>query len=157
MSARALASRVRLPRGLRALIYSPSLPLPCAPAAHKITSTGADFYAVNPKGNVPTLTLADGSACPSARRRLGRLPSAPSPRSSTPPCAALLNEGAATLQWIADQAPESGLAPAYGTSGRYTLINRFVQLYGPSFLLHKVAHSLSSFARPCVQPQLPGL
>ncbi len=82
-------------------------------------------------------------------------PSSPLP--AHPP--ALLNEGAATLQWIADQAPESGLAPAYGTSGRYTLINRFVQLYGPSLLLHKVevAHSLSSFARPCVQPKLPGL
>ena len=35
----------------------------------------------------------------------------------------LLNEGAATLQWIADQAPESGLAPAHGTSERYLLIN----------------------------------
>jgi glutathione S-transferase len=68
---------------------------------------------VNPKGNVPTLTLADGT---------------------------LLNEGAATLQWIADQAPESGLAPAYGTSGRYTLINSLNYLasevhacFGPLF------------------------
>jgi glutathione S-transferase len=33
----------------------------------------------------------------------------------------LLNEGAAALQWIADQAPESGLAPANGTSARYLL------------------------------------
>jgi len=33
----------------------------------------------------------------------------------------LLNEGAATLQWIADQAPESGLAPHNGTSARYLL------------------------------------
>ena len=37
----------------------------------------------------------------------------------------LLNEGAAVLQWIADQAgPASGLAPAYGTSGRYLLQNK---------------------------------
>ena len=35
----------------------------------------------------------------------------------------LLNEGAATLQWIADAAPESGLAPAAGTTARYVLIN----------------------------------
>ncbi len=51
---------------------------------------------VNPKGNVPALKLADGN---------------------------LLNEGAATLQWIADQAPDSGLAPANGTTERYLLIN----------------------------------
>ena len=44
--------------------------------AHK-TASGADFYAINPKGNVPALALADGTC---------------------------LNEGAAVLQWIADQA-----------------------------------------------------
>ena len=44
--------------------------------AHK-TKSGADFYGINPKGNVPALTLADGTC---------------------------LNEGAAVLQWIADQA-----------------------------------------------------
>jgi glutathione S-transferase len=33
----------------------------------------------------------------------------------------LLNEGAAVLQWIADQAPESALAPTNGTSARYVL------------------------------------
>lgn len=51
---------------------------------------------INPKGNVPALKLEDGT---------------------------LLNEGAATLQYIADQAPASGLAPAAGTSARYLLIN----------------------------------
>jgi glutathione S-transferase len=35
----------------------------------------------------------------------------------------LLNEGAATLQYIADLAPGSGLAPAAGTDERYVLIN----------------------------------
>ena len=43
--------------------------------AHK-TASGADFYAINPKGNVPALVLDDNT---------------------------LLNEGAAVLQWIADQ------------------------------------------------------
>lgn len=40
------------------------------------TSSGKDFYAINPKGNVPALVLDDGT---------------------------VLNEGAAVLQWIADQ------------------------------------------------------
>ena len=60
-----------------------------------MTETGADFYKINPKGNVPALVLEDGT---------------------------LLNEGAATLQWIADHAVEgSNLAPANGTTGRYVL------------------------------------
>ena len=43
---------------------------------HK-TASGVDFYSINPKGNVPALVLDDGT---------------------------VLNEGAAILQWIADQA-----------------------------------------------------
>ena len=42
---------------------------------HK-TKSGADFYKINPKGNVPALVLDDGT---------------------------VLNEGAAVLQFIADQ------------------------------------------------------
>lgn len=42
---------------------------------HK-TDSGADYYAINPKGNVPSIVLDEGT---------------------------LLNEGAATLQFIADQ------------------------------------------------------
>eukprot|EP01035_Chromulina_nebulosa_P018709 gene18709-24468_t len=56
-----------------------------------LTSSGVDFYIINPKGNVPTLVLDDGT---------------------------VLNEGAAVLQWIADQAPGTIAAP-YGTSERY--------------------------------------
>ena len=60
-----------------------------------MTADGSDFYKINPKGNVPALVLEDGT---------------------------LLNEGAATLQWIADHAVEgSNLAPANGTTGRYVL------------------------------------
>jgi len=80
---------------------------------HVITASGADFYKVNPKGNVPTLVLEDGT---------------------------LLNEGAATLQWIADQSAGSDLAPANGTNPRYVLINTLNYLasevhasYGPLF------------------------
>jgi len=57
---------------------------------HK-TASGADFYAINPKGNVPALVLDDGT---------------------------VLNEGSAVLQYIADQAP-GALAPRNGALGRY--------------------------------------
>ena len=62
----------------------------------KKTADGADFYKINAKGNVPTIVLEDGT---------------------------VLNENVATLQYIADQAPASGLAPAWGTSARYQLVN----------------------------------
>ena len=60
------------------------------------TADNASFLNVNPKGNVPAIKL---------------------------PCGALLNEGSATLQYVADLAPASGLAPANGTVARYQLQN----------------------------------
>lgn len=60
----------------------------------KKTASGADFTAINPKGYVPALQLADG---------------------------VVITEGAAVLQYIADLAPESGLAPANGTLSRVRL------------------------------------
>ncbi len=63
-------------------------------STHK-TSSGADYYSINPKGNVPALVLQDGT---------------------------VLNEGAAVLQWIADQAP-GRVAPQNGTTGRYLVQN----------------------------------
>lgn len=64
--------------------------------SHK-TKSGQDFYQVNHKGNVPALVTPKG----------------------------LLSEGPAVLQYIADQAPESRLAPAFGTFERYQLIDTF--------------------------------
>jgi glutathione S-transferase len=61
--------------------------------AHK-TSAGGDFYSINPKGYVPALQLDDG---------------------------AVLTEGAAILQYIADQKPATKLAPVAGTMDRYRL------------------------------------
>lgn len=60
----------------------------------KTTKSGADFLAVNPKGQVPALMLDDGS---------------------------LLTEGPAIVQYIADLAPGSELAPPNGTRERYRL------------------------------------
>ena len=55
---------------------------------------GSDYYAVNPLGYVPFLVLADGRT---------------------------LREGQVISQYIADQVPASGLAPAAGTWERYKL------------------------------------
>ena len=55
---------------------------------------GADFWKINPKGYVPTLQLDDG---------------------------AILTEGPAIVQYLADLKPASGLAPANGSFARYRL------------------------------------
>src|ERR1700691_3714167 len=61
----------------------------------KKTEKGVDFLTVNPKGAVPTLILDDGR---------------------------VLTEGPAIVQYIADQKPDSGLAPRFGTFERYQLM-----------------------------------
>lgn len=60
----------------------------------KTTKAGDDFRAVNPKGYVPALALDDG---------------------------AVLTEGPAILQYLADRKPEARLAPPNGTLERYRL------------------------------------
>jgi glutathione S-transferase len=55
---------------------------------------GTDYYSINPLGYVPLLELDDGTR---------------------------LTEGPAILQYIADQAPETQLAPANGTLARYQM------------------------------------
>ena len=62
---------------------------------HK-TSSGQDFYQINPQGNIPALMTSEG----------------------------LLSEAPAVLQF-ADQAPESKLVPAFGSFARYQLLNTF--------------------------------
>ena len=61
----------------------------------KKLADGSDFNAVNSKSYVPVLELADGQR---------------------------LTEGPAIVQYIADQAPASHLAPANGTMARYRLM-----------------------------------
>jgi glutathione S-transferase len=56
---------------------------------------GSDYYQVTAKGQVPLLELDDG---------------------------ARLSEGPVILQYIADHAPASGLAPAAGTMARYRVM-----------------------------------
>ncbi|OJT20485.1 glutathione transferase GstA [Archangium sp. Cb G35] len=60
----------------------------------KKTESGKDFTTINTKGYVPALQLDDGS---------------------------VLTEGPAIVQYLADKAPQSKLAPANGTIERYRL------------------------------------
>lgn len=60
----------------------------------KTTEKGDDYFAINAKGKVPLLAINSGDR---------------------------LSEGAAIVQYIADQAPASRLAPANGTIERYHL------------------------------------
>lgn len=64
--------------------------------ATKRTASGEDFLRINPKGYVPALQVDDGS---------------------------LLTETGTLLQYVADQKPESGLAPPQGTWERYRLMD----------------------------------
>ena len=59
------------------------------------TERGATFSDINPKGYVPALALDNGE---------------------------VLTEVSALVQYIADQAPQAGLAPAAGTMERYRLL-----------------------------------
>ena len=61
----------------------------------KKTEKGTDYLTVNSKGGVPALQLDDGR---------------------------VLTEGPAVVQYLADQKPESGLAPPAGSFERYQLM-----------------------------------
>jgi glutathione S-transferase len=61
----------------------------------KKTAAGVDYWSINSKGAVPALQLDDGR---------------------------VLTEGPAIVQYIADQKPDSGLAPRFGTFERYQLM-----------------------------------
>ena len=58
-------------------------------------SSGADYYAINPKGGVPTLELDNGER---------------------------LTEGAIVAQYVADRAGNTQLLPAAGTMQRYRVL-----------------------------------
>jgi len=96
----------------------------------KLTTSGDDYRAINPKGYVPALQLADGR---------------------------LLTETQVILQYLADQVPGSGLAPAAGSFERYQLMEwlayiatemqkRFQPLFTPG---------TSEAAIPARGPRLP--
>jgi glutathione S-transferase len=81
----------------------------------KRTESGLDYVKLNPKGYVPALQLESGR---------------------------LLTEVAILIQWLADQRPGSGLAPANGTPERYEYQE----------LLHFIATELHKGQSPFYQP-----
>ena len=63
--------------------------------AKHLTSGGADYYTINPKGQVPLLELDDGER---------------------------LSEGPVIAQWIAEHAGNTTLMPAAGSMARYRVL-----------------------------------
>jgi glutathione S-transferase len=84
----------------------------------KKTETGADYFKTNPKGSVPALVLDDGS---------------------------VLTEGPAIVQYVADQKPDSGLAPRAGTLERYRLME----------ILNYISSELHKSFSPLFNPATP--
>ena len=84
----------------------------------KQTKSGADFRAINPKGQVPALQLDDGR---------------------------VLTEGPAIVQYLADRKPEAKLAPAPTAPERYRLQEWLNYLTSE---IHKGLGSLFNAAMP---------
>lgn len=85
------------------------------------TSDGRDFDQINPKGYVPTLVLDNGE---------------------------VLTENLAVLQYIADQAPGSKLAPAAGTMERYRLVEWL------AFISSEIHKSVSPLFNPAATDEV---
>jgi glutathione S-transferase len=87
----------------------------------KKTADGADFWKVNPKGYVPALQLDSGE---------------------------VLTEVGVICQYLADQKPESGLAPKLGTMERYRLMETL------NFCSSEVHKQLGALFNPKMTPEM---
>ena len=87
--------------------------------ANKRTASGEDYSKVNPKGYVPAIKLDDGQ---------------------------VLTEVAVILQYLADQKPQSGLAPKAGTMERYRLIEWL------NFVATEIHKTLGALFNPKITP-----
>jgi glutathione S-transferase len=85
----------------------------------KKTAHGADYLKINSKGGVPALQLDDGR---------------------------VLTEGTAIVQYLADQKPESHLAPALGTFERYQLAEIL------NYIASEVHKGFSPLFNPALDP-----
>ena len=88
--------------------------------ATRRTAQGEDYLKVNPKGSVPALRLDNGE---------------------------VLTEAAVILQYIADQKPGSGLAPAAGSLARYRLAEWL------NFTATEIHKQLGPFFNPKLPPE----
>ena len=88
--------------------------------ATRRTEHGEDYLKVNPKGSVPALRLDNGE---------------------------VLTEVAVILQYLADQKPSSGLAPAAGSMARYRLAEWL------NYISSEVHKQLGPFFNPKLPPE----
>ena len=86
----------------------------------KLVDGSADYLKTNGKGYVPAIELDDGS---------------------------LLTEGPAIVQYMADQKPDSGLAPKAGTMDRYKLQEWL------NFITSELHKAMGTFFNPAVTPE----
>jgi glutathione S-transferase len=86
----------------------------------KLVDGSADYLKTNGKGYVPAVELDDGS---------------------------LLTEGPAIVQYMADQKPDSGLAPKAGTMERYKLQEWL------NFITSELHKAMGTFFNPAVTPE----
>jgi glutathione S-transferase len=89
--------------------------------ATRRTAGGEDYLRVNPKGYVPALQLDDGQ---------------------------VLTEVGVILQYLADQKPETGLAPRTGTLERYRLMEWL------SFVATELHKTLGPLFNPKITPEM---
>lgn len=92
--------------------------------ATRKTLNGEDFLAINPKGYVPALQLDDGQ---------------------------VLTEDQVILQYLADQKPDAGLAPAAGTPERYRLMEWL------AFIATEVHKGFGPFWNPAIPDEVKKL
>lgn len=88
---------------------------------NKKTEHGDDYWKINPKGYVPALALDNGE---------------------------VLSEAAVICQYLADQKPESGLAPALGTMERYRLMEWL------NFVTAEVHKMIGALFNPKMTPEM---
>ena len=88
---------------------------------NKKTADGGDYWKINPKGYVPTLVLNDGQ---------------------------VVTEVGVICQYLADQKPESGLVPKFGTMERYR------QMEALNFTATEVHKQIGALFNPMMTPEM---
>jgi len=88
---------------------------------NKKTADGGDYWKVNPKGYVPALQLDDGQ---------------------------VVTEVGVIVQYLADQKPESGLAPKLGSMERYRLMEWL------NFISAEVHKQIGALFNPKLTPEM---